>query len=231
MGWHRGCITIPAEVIMKHLWVLTLVVVGCAKQGGAIPAELLDIEGTAEHAYDKALVAEFASVQGDADSITAAWASYRNTAEADGASAADLTAMDDAVSALSDAVAGATGDGVALARVANGVSAPMDELVGLYDDPVPPAVLALDYGGREVSLDSLEEGLDDAAQDIDELDAVWATVRDEVVSAGGEAEASDHDASLVRQHDLATAGDAACLLAESNNGLELVDALEGVFGG
>ncbi|MEQ1501576.1 MAG: hypothetical protein ABMB14_05065 [Myxococcota bacterium] len=214
---------------MKRLWVLTILVVGCGKQS-SIPAELLDLEGTAEHAYDKALVDDFASVQGDAETIASAWASYRGTAEADGASPSDLTSMDDAVSALS-AAAGATGDGIALARVANGVSAPMDELFGLYDDPVPPAVLALDYGGREVSLDSLEEGLDDAAQDIDELDAVWATVRDEVVSAGGEAEASAYDASLLRQHELATAGDAAGLLAESNNGLELVDALEGVFGG
>ena len=215
---------------MRRLWVLTLLVAGCAKQGSAIPGELLDIEGTAEHAYDKALVDDTASVAADADTIAAAWASYRDTAAADGASPSDLVAMDDAVSALSAAAPEAT-DGIALARLANGVSAPMDELFGLYDDPVPPAVLALDYGGREVSLDSLEEGLDDAAQDLDELDAVWATVRGEVVSAGGDAEAGAYDASLLRQHELASAGDSAGLLAESNNGLELVDALEGVFGG
>ena len=124
---------------MKRLWVLTVLVIGCAKQGSAVPHELLDLEGTAEHAYDQALAGDFAAVRGDAETLAAAWASYRDTAAADGASSADLTAMDDAVSALSDAAAGTPEDGVALARDANGVSAPMDELFGLYDDPVPPA--------------------------------------------------------------------------------------------
>ena len=215
---------------MKRFLFL-LLASGCAKGGAGVPSALLDIEGTAEDAYDKALVGDAATVTADADAIATGWNDYRAQAEADGASSADLSAMDAAVSALSDAAAAADLRDTALARVANGVSAPMDELFGLYDDPVPAPILALDYGGREVSLDAMEEGLDDAAQDLDELDAVWATVRDQVVAAGGSAEADAYDASLVAQHDLATAADAAGLLAESNNGLELVDALEGVFGG
>ncbi|MCA9493680.1 MAG: hypothetical protein KC621_27295, partial [Myxococcales bacterium] len=151
--------------------------------------------------------------------------------EADGAAAADLDAMDAAVSALSDAAGAATLDDVSLARVANAVSGPMDELFALYDDPVPASILALDYGGREVSLDAMDGAVEAAGADIDQLDAVWATVRDQVLTAGGDAEAADYDASLTRQHELVSAGDAAGLLTESNAGLELVDALEGVFGG
>ena len=49
------------------------------------------------------------------------------------------------------------------------------------------------------------------------------------LDAGGDAEAADYETSLASQTDLANAGDAPGLLAESNNGLEIVDALEGVF--
>jgi hypothetical protein len=123
-----------------------------------------------------------------------------------------------------------TADGAARAA-ANAVSGPMDELFALYDDPVPASILALDYGGREVSIDAMEEGMGDAMEDIGELETVWASVKADVLDAGGDAEAADYDSSLATQRDLAEQGDAAGLLSESNNGLEIVDALEGVFGG
>ena len=135
--------------------------------GSSVPAGLADIEGTAEDAYDKALVSDYAAVSADADTLTSAWKGYRDQAEADGASAADLGAMDDAIDGLSAAVdSQADLTDVELARAANAVSAPMDELYSLYDDPVPASILALDYGGREVSIDAMEEGMGDALEDI-----------------------------------------------------------------
>ena len=71
----------------------------------------------------------------------------------------------------------------------------------------------------------------DALEDIGELETVWASVKPDVLDAGGDAEAADYDSSLATQRDLADQGDATGLLSESNNGLEIVDALEGVFGG
>lgn len=209
---------------------LLLALLGACAGSSSIPGALADIEGTAEDAYDKALVSDYAAVADDASALDSGWSSFRDQAATDGAAEADLTAMDDAIAGLSDAVANqASLTDLELARAANAVSGPMDELFALYDDPIPPAVLALDYGGREVSIDALEEGMGDALEDIGELESIWSGVKQEVLDAGGDAEAADYDTSLTTQTDLANAGDAAGLLAESNNGLEIVDALEGVF--
>lgn len=200
--------------------------------GSSVPAGLADIDGTAEDANNKALVSDYAAVSADADTLTSAWKDYRDQAEADGASVADLGAMDDAIDRLSAAVDSQTDlTELELARAANAVSGPMDELYSLYDDPVPSSILALDYGGRKVSIDGMEEGMGDALEDIGELETVWAGVKLVVFDAGGDAKAADYDSSLATQRDLADQGDAEGLLSESNNSLEIVDALEGVFGG
>lgn len=212
--------------------VLLLPLLGaCADSGtSSIPATLADIEGTAEDAYDKALVSDYTAVADDASALDAGWAEFRDQAVADGAGDADVTAMDDAIAGLGHAVADqAALTDYEIARAANAVSGPMDELFALYDDAIPADILALDYGGREVSIDAMEAGLGDALDDIGELEAVWSGVKQQVLDAGGDAEAADYETSLASQTDLANAGDAPGLLAESNNGLEIVDALEGVF--
>lgn len=198
--------------------------------GSSIPGALSDLEGTAEDAYDKALVSDYTAVADDASALDAGWAEFRDQAVADGAGDADVTAMDDAIAGLGHAVADqAALTDYEIARAANAVSGPMDELFALYDDAIPADILALDYGGREVSIDAMEAGLGDALDDIGELEAVWSGVKQQVLDAGGDAEAADYETSLASQTDLANAGDAPGLLAESNNGLEIVDALEGVF--
>lgn len=196
----------------------------------AIPAALADIEGTAEDAYDKALVSDYAAVSDDASALDSGWAAFRDQAATDGAADADITAMDDAIASLNAAVADqANLTDFELARAANTISGPMDELFALYNDPVPASVLALDYGGREVSLDAMEVDMDAALTDIGTLETVWAGVKQDVLDAGGDAEAADYDTSLATQTDAANSADDAGLLTESNNGLEIVDALEGVF--
>ena len=210
-------------------FLLALPLLGaCA--GSAVPSALSDLEGTAEDAYDKALVADYTAVSDDASALDAGWQDFRDQAAADGATDADLTAMDDAIAGLGDAVANQSSlTDYELARAANAVSGPMDELFALYDDAIPADILALDYGGREVSIDAMEEGMGDALDDIGELEAVWSGVKQQVLDAGGDAEAADYEASLASQTELANGGDASGLLVESNNGLEIVDALEGVF--
>ncbi|MCB9532534.1 MAG: hypothetical protein H6700_12275 [Myxococcales bacterium] len=193
-----------------------------------VPQALLDIEGTAEDAYDMALAGDVSAVAADAATISAGWSGFRGVAEAAGASASDLTAMDGAVAALvAAAVDGA--ESVALARVANGVSAPMDELFGLYEDPVPPSVLALDYLGREVVLDARSSAWGGAGSHVDAAATTFDGVRAALLAAGGTVETTDFDASVAAMRADITAQDAAKLEADANVALELVDGMEGVF--
>lgn len=209
--------------------LLSLLMLG-ACSGSSIPAELANIEGTAEDAYDQALASNYADVGVDAAALDTDWTAFRDQAAADGAAEADLSAMDAAIAGLVTAVAEQTSlTDLELARAANAVSGPMDELFDLYNDPIPSAVLALDYGGREVSLDAMAEDLQAALTDIGTLETIWAGLKTQVLDAGGDAEAADYEASLATQTQLATDGDAAGLVTESNAGLEIVDLLEDVF--
>jgi hypothetical protein len=220
----------------KHLLAGTLPVVfalvGCAGTQGpaanAIPAALQQIESQAEDAYDHALASNHEAIASDASSISSGWRSFRAQAAGDGAGAADLSAMDAAVSAFSGSAATST-DVVALARAANGVSATMDELFALYEAPVPPEVLSLDYLGREIVLDARAGDSAAARTDIDELEATFASIRARLVAGGGDQVATDYDASVAAMRADVAVEDAASLQRDANAGLEIVDEMEGVF--
>jgi hypothetical protein len=197
---------------------------------GQVPDDLLHIEEVAEDAYDQALVAAYAKVSSDADEIAASWQAYRARAEADGAAAADLDAMDQAVDQLGPAAAAAV-DPPTVGRAANAVSAGMDELFALYDPQVPADVLALDYLGREVVLDAMQQDFGRAGTDTDAIDARWADVKQQVLDAGGSMQASDYEASIATVRSAIAATDEAQVIADANAELELVDALERVFEG
>lgn len=212
----------------RYSLFLFLPLAAACSSGGSIPDTLSAIEGDAEHAYDVALVEDYAKLSETATAIDAAWADFRSTAEADGASGAVLTGVDDAVAALvatSDLEEGAAAAG----RVANGVSEFMPQLYDLYGPVVPSEVLALDYLGREVVLDGMDVDFTAAAADVETLAATWESVRSTVLDAGGEAEASEFDASVELLRSLASGDDAQALIDEANVNLELVDVLEGVF--
>lgn len=195
-----------------------------------VPGRLADVEGKAEDAYDMALVGDYAAVSDDADDMTAGWAYFRDQVKDDGASDADITALDDAIAGLNDAVTIQSSlSDYELARAANAISEPMDELFGIYQDPVPAVILALDYGGREVQLDAYEGKFDQALTDIGTLQSVWSGVKQQVLDVGGDAEAAEYEASLATQVELANAGDGAELAVEAEVGLDIVDLLEDVF--
>ena len=216
------------------LALLSLAASGCGGDGegaeaaaATLPAALQGVESKAEDAFDHALAADFEAVRADAAAVAQGWNAYRAQAEADGAAAADLAAMDVAVSAFQSAAADAT-DAVVLARAANAVSAPMDELFALYDPPTPPVVLALDYLGREVVLDARQADFAGAGVHIDALAAGFAGIRAALVAGGGAQQAADYDASVAALGAAVTAADGTRLEAEARAGLELVDAMEGV---
>ncbi|MCB9777881.1 MAG: hypothetical protein H6742_04900 [Alphaproteobacteria bacterium] len=212
----------------RPLFLLPLALATACTGGSGVPADLEAIEGDAEHAYDVALVSDFAELATTADGIDSAWAAYRDTASADGASAALLDEMDVAVAGLLD-VSGGSPTAVEAARAANAVSAPMPELYRLYDPPIPPEVLALDYLGREVVLDAMDDDFGAAVVDVDTVATTWAGLEPTVLDAGGDAEAADFSASVARMQELAQGTDAQALIDEANVNLELVDVLEGLF--
>lgn len=222
----------------RHTLALPLLMLACAHLGCAsdeaggvvdtVPAALKQIEGDAEGAYDEALAGHVAAVAKVAATIDTGWKAFRVEAEAAGGRTEDLAAMDAAIAGLVSAAANTT-DAILLARAANAVSGPMDELFALYEAPVPPAVLALDYLGREVVLDARQADYAGADQHVSTIEATFATFRAELVADGGEQDAKDYDASVAAMREDVKAPDAKKLEADANVGLELVDAMEGVF--
>jgi len=208
-------------------FLLLALVAGCSG-GGSIPDALSAIEGDAEHAYDVALVEDYTQLAETAGTIDAAWTDFRPTAEADGASGTVLAGVDDAIAALVDS-AGLEEGAAASGRAANGVSEFMPQLYDLYAPAVPSEVLALDYLGREVVLDGMDGDFTAAGSDVETLASTWESVRQAVLDAGGDAEATDFDASVELLRSLAAGDDAQALIDEANVNLELVDVLEGVF--
>lgn len=195
---------------------------------GPIPSRLSAIEGSAEDAYDKAIAGDAAAVSGAATTIDDGWTAFRSTAANDGAAPADLSAMDQAVAGLV-AAAASPGSGPVAARAANAVSASMDELYVLYDPPTPTELLILDYLGREIVLDGLQTDLTRAGSDLDLVESTWTSLRPRVVSAGGGAEASQYDTSISTLRTDIQAQQASAIVSDANAGLELIDAMEGLF--
>ena len=238
---------------MKHstiLGILALLLIlfmaGCGSDGGngssdsgdddsggtgEIPAELNSVESLAEDTYDMALANDFASVSDNAIQLDQDWAAFRDQAKADGASDSVLTQMDQAVAdLLAGSEAGFT-DPVVAARVANAVSAPMPDLFDLYNPKIPSAVLALDYLGREVVLDGMEEDFTAATSDVDAIQSEWDGLRPLLVDAGGSDVATAYDDSIAALRQDITDLNSDLLIEEANVGLEIVDNMETVFEG
>jgi hypothetical protein len=83
-----------------------------------------------------------------------------------------------------------------LARVANAVSEPMEEVFGVYQDPVPAIVLALDHGVREVQLDAYEGSHERTLGHMCNCARVWTSVKPRVLDAGGDETAAADEAPL-----------------------------------
>jgi hypothetical protein len=193
-----------------------------------VPAPLRVLEGTAEDAYDQALANHAELVAKDATTLDTTWKGFRAQAVSDGVAEADAKTVDSAMSALGIA-ATSSAERVALARAANAVSAPMSKLYAIYGPKVPVAVLELDYLGRELELDGLENALAGASTHLDALDRTWTALRAQVVAAGGATQATAFDTSISDERAAIGHVDAAALSAAAHAQLDLVDAVEHVF--
>jgi hypothetical protein len=194
-----------------------------AKRG--VPRAALDFEAQAEGAYDAALKGDFAGVQTAASSLRDLWKRLRKTLMRDGLRNAIVRDLDASVEHLWS-LSAASADRIQLARAANAVSGPMNDVFDLYRPRVPSALLSLDFLGREIVLDCRESSDHLATVHLKELKAEWTRLRPRALKAGGTAEATKLDATLSAATGALSSRDWANLERHAQAELEIVDALE-----
>jgi hypothetical protein len=193
-----------------------------------VPRSLGTVESGAEDAID------FAH-EGDRPKVVTAIRALRRAA--DGKAATDLRKAqvpEDRIAALQDRarLVAAIARRAQLLRVslaANQVSALMPEFYARYADPVPPAVLKLDYLDREAQLRSQAGDRATVRAAVRDLSSTWAGLRQDVIDARGRKVAASYSRHAAAMRRLSSGSNQASLQREAVTGLELVDRLEGVF--
>lgn len=109
---------------------------------------------------------------------------------------------------------------------ANSVSQLMPGLYARYHDPVPAAVLRLDYLDREIQLRSQSKRPANVRAAVKDLGSTWARVRPPLVKAGGVKVARQYDRHI---QALKNTTSPASIQKEAVHGLDIVDLMEGVF--
>lgn len=109
---------------------------------------------------------------------------------------------------------------------ANSVSQMMPGLYARYHDPVPPAVLKLDYLNREIQLRAQAGQTAKVKAAVGELSRTWQQLRPQLVKAGGAKLAVTHDQHVSA---LQRAGASTAVQKQALRGLDIVDQMETVF--
>ena len=193
----------------------------------AVPNSLVTIEAAAEDIIDFAPSGNWDKIGVDVTDIENAWKSYQPQASQDGA---PQEIQDKMTSALSDLeTAAASKDASATMQGSNDVSAAVVELFALYTPKVPADIGRLDVLERQVILDVAAKDYSAATKSLAKTKSVWEEVKPSVLEHNGKDVASQFEASLTAQESALTAKDDATLTNEARNGLEIVDALEGLY--
>jgi len=193
---------------------------------GGVPQPVLSIEGDAEDAIDMVFAGKWDRVAADAESISTDWTEFAASSEGSGVTDEQRREMDEATADLS--AAAEAKDELAARQAANDVSKVIVDVFDLFDFKIPSDVGRLDWLERQVIIDADRDDWEAIAVDIDQTRETFDRVKPDVVAEGGEEEARDFEASIVKQGELAAAHDRA-IVDEANIALELVDALESVY--
>ena len=141
-----------------------------AKRG--VPQAAMDFEAQAEGAYDTALKGDVAGVRAAASALRDLWKKLRKTLTRDGLRNAIIRDLDASVAHLWS-LSAASADRIQLARAANAVSGPMNDVFDLYRPWIPSALLSLDFLGREIVLDCRQSSDHLATIHLKQLKAEW----------------------------------------------------------
>lgn len=194
---------------------------------GAVPAELMTIEGQAEDIMDFVPNGDWSKVSADIATIEQAWSAYQPHAVNDGATPALQDSFAQALSRLQSA--STAQDALGTRQAANDVSAAVMDLFALYHPVVPTEIGRLDVLERQLMLDVEKQNFTAATDTLAKINMVWERVKPSVLAQNGQAVAGQFEASLAAQAEALQAQDATALTNEVNNGLEIVDALENVY--
>jgi hypothetical protein len=227
---------------MKHYWRFLFVMISvgafalaaCAPEQpivtvipGAVPNSLVTIEAAAEDIIDFAPSGGWDKINKDVADIEGAWKSYQPQADKAGASKEIQDAMGSALADLKTAAA--SKDASATMQGSNDVSAAVVELFALYTPKVPADIGRLDVLERQVILDVAAKDYDAATKSLSETMSVWRAVKPSVLEHDGKDVAAQFDASLEIQTVAVDSKNDTQLTNEARNGLEIVDALEGLY--
>ena len=223
---------------MKNYWrfLLTLipilVLTACAAKPvatpiGALPNSLVTIEAAAEDIIDLAPSGNWDKISADVTDIDNAWKTYQPQAEKVGASQEIQDAMNSALSELE--TASASKDAATTMQGSNDVSAAVVELFALYTPKVPADIGRLDVLERQVILDVAAKDYPAATKSLAKTMSVWREVKPSVLEHNGKEVAAQFEASLEIQAVAVDSKNDTQLTNEARNGLEIVDALEGLY--
>jgi hypothetical protein len=225
---------------MKYFWQFSLILIpvlvlnACAAKPaatpaptGALPNSLVTIEAAAEDIIDFAPSGDWDKINKDVADISNAWKAYQPQADKDGASQEIQDAMNTALSNLQ--TASASKDSSATMQGSNDVSAAVVELFALYSPKVPADIGRLDVLERQVILDVAAKDYSAATKSLANTMSVWREVKPSVLEHDGKEVAAQFDASLEIQAVAVDSKNDTQLNNEARNGLEIVDALEGLY--
>lgn len=193
-----------------------------------VPGSLQTIEAAAEDIIDFAPSGNWDKIGTDVSDISTAWKSYQPQAVKDGASQDIQGAMTSALIQLESASTSKDPGGTM--QASNDISAAVVELFDLYHPTVPVDIGRLDVLERQVILDVAANDFSAAVASLDKTKSVWEKVKPSVLEHNGEEVAAEFEASLATQASALDAKDAAALTDEATKALELVDALEVLYG-
>jgi len=192
-----------------------------------VPDSLQTIEGAAEDIIDFAASGNWDKINADVTSIADSWKTYQPQASKDGAQQATQDALSSALAKLQ--TASAAKDAAGTMQSANDLSAAVIELFAVYNPTIPADIGRLDVWERQVVLDVAANNFDAAAVSLAKVKSVWESVKPSVLEHNGKDVAAQFDTSIATQEQALTTKDGATLTNEAKNGLEIVDALEGLY--
>ena len=194
---------------------------------GVVPNSLVTIEAAAEDIIDLAPSGDWDKINKDVTDISKAWEAFQPQANKDGASQEIQEAMRSALADLQ--AAAASKDASATMQGSNDVSAAVVELFALYGPKVPADIGRLDVLERQVILDVAAKDYAAATKSLSKTMSVWREVKPSVLEHNGKDVAAQFDASLEIQAVAVDSKNDEQLTNEARNGLEIVDALEGLY--
>jgi hypothetical protein len=197
------------------------------KSTGSVPSSLDAVESGAEDTIDFARQGSRSKVEGAVRKLRRALGPASTDLDEAGVEADRIAALKARIDLLQSLGPRADFDRVSLA--ANQISALMPEFFGLYDVPVPPDVLELDYLDREAQLRSVVGDADSVKRAVRELSSTWAGLRRRTIDAGGRPIAARFTRHVALMRRKAHDPESRALQKEAAAGLELVDELERQF--